>query len=64
MHRVAISSTGIFIPPEVISNEELVASFNCFADQENALHAAEIEADTSRLLAHLRPTFSEKDYII
>jgi hypothetical protein len=24
MHRVAISSTGLFTPPETITNEELV----------------------------------------
>lgn len=46
MHRVAISSTGLYIPPDVISNEELVAAFNCFADQENATHAADIAAGT------------------
>ena len=28
MHRVAISSTGLFTPPEVITNEELVTAFN------------------------------------
>lgn len=46
MHRVAISSTGLYIPPNVISNEELVAAFNCFADQENATYAADIAAGT------------------
>jgi beta-ketodecanoyl-[acyl-carrier-protein] synthase len=46
MHRVAISSTGIYIPPEVITNEELVAAFNTFAEQENTTHAADIAAGT------------------
>jgi beta-ketodecanoyl-[acyl-carrier-protein] synthase len=47
MHRVCISSTGLYVPPEVISNAELVASFNQFADLENARHSAAI-ADGSR----------------
>ena len=60
MHRVAISSTGIYIPPEVITNEELVASFNQFADQENALHAAEIEAVTRAPIPQSSVEFIEK----
>jgi beta-ketodecanoyl-[acyl-carrier-protein] synthase len=47
MHRVCISSTGLYVPPEVISNAELVASFNQFADLENTRLSAEI-ADGSR----------------
>jgi beta-ketodecanoyl-[acyl-carrier-protein] synthase len=31
-----ISSTGLFTPPDTISNEELVASFNAYADRYNA----------------------------
>lgn len=31
-----ISSTGLFTPSDVISNEELVASFNAYADRYNA----------------------------
>ncbi len=36
MKRVAISGIGIEIPPAVISNEDLVASFNQWVDRENA----------------------------
>ena len=36
MHRVAISSTGLFTPPEIITNEELVVAFNAYAALENA----------------------------
>ena len=60
MHRVAISSTGIYIPPEIITNEELVASFNRFADQENAMHAAEIEAGTRAPIPQSSVEFIEK----
>jgi beta-ketodecanoyl-[acyl-carrier-protein] synthase len=31
-----ISSTGLFTPPDSISNEELVASFNAYVDRHNA----------------------------
>ncbi len=33
-----ISSTGLFTPSDTISNEELVASFNAYADRYNAAH--------------------------
>lgn len=34
--RPVISATGLFTPPDSISNEELVVSFNAFADRRNA----------------------------
>lgn len=39
--RPVISATGLFTPPESISNEELVASFNAFVDRHNAAHPDE-----------------------
>jgi beta-ketodecanoyl-[acyl-carrier-protein] synthase len=36
-----ISSTGLYTPPESISNEELVASYNAYADRYNAAHPGE-----------------------
>ena len=33
-----ISSTGLFTPADTITNEELVASFNAYADRYNAAH--------------------------
>lgn len=33
-----ISATGLFTPPDIISNEELVASYNEYADRHNAAH--------------------------
>jgi beta-ketodecanoyl-[acyl-carrier-protein] synthase len=44
MHRVAISGTGVFTPADVISNAELVASYNEYAHRQNALHADAIAA--------------------
>ncbi|MDD5334003.1 MAG: beta-ketoacyl-ACP synthase III [Rhodoferax sp.] len=60
MHRVAISSTGIYIPPEVITNEELVAAFNRFAEQENSTHAAAIAAGTHQAIPLSSVEFIEK----
>lgn len=60
MHRVAISSTGLYIPPHVISNEELVASFNQFAAQENTLHAAAIAAGARQPIPPSSIEFIEK----
>jgi len=60
MHRVAISSTGLYIPPDVISNEELVAAFNSFAELENTRHAADIEAGTRHAIPPSSVEFIEK----
>ncbi|TIT52374.1 MAG: beta-ketoacyl-ACP synthase III, partial [Mesorhizobium sp.] len=40
MHRVIISGIGAEIPKPVITNEELVASFNAWVDTENARRQA------------------------
>lgn len=60
MHRVAISSTGLYIPPYVITNEELVASFNSFATQENAEHSDAIAAGTRQPVPLSSTEFIEK----
>jgi beta-ketodecanoyl-[acyl-carrier-protein] synthase len=44
--NAAISGTGLFTPPNAISNDELVASFNDYVHRYNASHAAAIEAGT------------------
>ena len=46
MHAVHITGTGVFTPEEEITNDELVATFNRYADAENARHATEIETGT------------------
>ena len=46
MHQPAITGTGVYTPPEVITNDELVASFNAHVDLFNAEHAAEIAEGT------------------
>jgi len=60
MHRVAISSTGLFTPPEVITNAELVAAYNAYAALENAKYAAEIAAGTRVALTDSSEEFIEK----
>jgi beta-ketodecanoyl-[acyl-carrier-protein] synthase len=60
MHRVTISSTGLYIPPFVISNEELVTAFNRFATLENAAHAAEIAEGSKQPLPMSSVEFIEK----
>ena len=60
LHRVAISSTGLFTPPEVITNEELVTAFNAYAELENNKHAAEIAAGAFNALTPSNVEFIEK----
>ena len=60
MHRVCISSTGLYVPPHIITNAELVATFNQFADLENSDHAADIAAGTRSSIPHSSVEFIEK----
>ncbi len=60
MHRVAISSTGLFTAPEVITNEELVTAFNQYVALENAKYADEIAAGTREALTNSNAEFIEK----
>jgi beta-ketodecanoyl-[acyl-carrier-protein] synthase len=54
--RPVISATGLYTPPDSISNDELVASFNTYVERHNAAHAAEIAAGE---LAALEPSSTE-----
>ncbi|HEX5514440.1 MAG TPA: beta-ketoacyl-ACP synthase III [Gammaproteobacteria bacterium] len=44
MAKTYISGSGLFTPPDSISNEELVTSYNRYATDFNNAHAADIEA--------------------
>ncbi|MCX8572211.1 beta-ketoacyl-ACP synthase III [Aminobacter sp. MET-1] len=59
MHKVAISGTGIFTPEEVITNAELVASYNEYAHRQNRLHADAIEAGEREPMA-----MSSEEFIV
>jgi len=60
MSRIVISGTGLYTPPNSISNEELVASFNEYVRRCNTAHAAEIGAGTMAPLAESSVEFIEK----
>jgi len=45
-HDVVIAATGLYTPPHSISNAELVAAYNTWAEQWNAAHADAIAAGT------------------
>ncbi len=55
-----ISATGLYTPPDSISNEELVASFNVYVAQHNADHAAAIAAGDRAALEPSSVEFIEK----
>jgi beta-ketodecanoyl-[acyl-carrier-protein] synthase len=44
MVQPAITGSGVFTPPEVITNDELVAAYNAHAEAFNAAHAGAIAA--------------------
>ena len=58
--RPVISATGLFTPPDSITNEELVESFNAFADRHNAEHAEAIAAGEAEPLPYSSVEFIEK----
>ena len=42
--KIVISGSGVWTPPNIITNEELVESYNAYAERFNADHAADIAA--------------------
>jgi len=59
-HRPVISATGLYTPPDSISNAELVDSFNAFVAQHNAAHAEAIAAGEVAALEPSSVDFIEK----
>ncbi len=60
MTKPVITATGLYTPPNSVSNEELVASFNAWADKWNDAHAADIEAGRAEPKPHSSVEFIEK----
>ena len=60
MQQVVISGTGLFTPDQSISNSELVASFNAYAANWNAGHAAAIAAGELAPMQESSEAFIEK----
>lgn len=59
MNKVAISGTGLYIPPYTISNEELVASFNAYVAKFNDENVAAIADGKLTALAPSSAAFIE-----
>ncbi len=55
-NSVAIAATGLFTPPNAISNDELVAAFNAFVELHNNAHKDEIAEGS---MPALTPSSSE-----
>jgi len=60
MTDTRIAGTGLFTPPQSISNAELVASFNDYVSRWNARHAGEIAAGRAQPLQPSSAEFIEK----
>ncbi|MEO1176998.1 MAG: beta-ketoacyl-ACP synthase III [Pseudomonadota bacterium] len=58
-HTPAITGTGVFTPEKSISNAELVAAFNAYADRYNEANKAQIDAGELEAKAH-----SSEDFIL
>ncbi len=59
MHKVVLSATGVYTPPEVITNDELVKAFNAYADLQNEQNADAIAAGERAPVPH-----SSSDFIV
>lgn len=59
MEQIVVSGTGMYIPPNPVSNEELVAAFNAFCTRYNQKHAAEIASGAREALRE-----SSSDFIL
>ncbi len=60
MKNAVISGTGLYQPPHVITNAELVQSYNAYADLQNQRNAARIAAGEVQPLVHSSVEFIEK----
>jgi beta-ketodecanoyl-[acyl-carrier-protein] synthase len=60
MQNIVISGTGVFTPPNIITNKELVASYNTFADLYNQQNQAAIDSGELAALQHSTGEFIEK----
>ncbi|WP_262694857.1 beta-ketoacyl-ACP synthase III [Kordiimonas aquimaris] len=60
MQNVVISGTGVYTPPNSLSNDELVEAYNTHAEAWNAEHAAEISAGTLTAKEMSSSAFIEK----
>jgi len=57
---VVISGTGLYTPEHMISNDELVNSFNRYVNHFNSVHQSEIDAQSCKALEPSSAAFIEK----
>jgi beta-ketodecanoyl-[acyl-carrier-protein] synthase len=50
MNKVVMSGTGMYLPPDIIHNEELAASYNAYVQQYNERHKQAISKGTVEAL--------------
>ena len=60
MKNVVISGTGLYRPPHIITNAELVESFNAYVALQNEKHAARIAAGEMEAMVPSSVEFIEK----
>lgn len=60
MQQVVLSGSGLWTPEHTITNEELIASYNAYADHHNEQHKADIELGEIQALPHSSAEFVEK----
>jgi beta-ketodecanoyl-[acyl-carrier-protein] synthase len=60
MTAVAITGTGVFTPELVVTNDELVETFNAYADRQNAANADAIAAGEMEPVPHSSSEFIVK----
>ena len=60
LRHAVIAATGLYTPPNALSNEELVETFNTYVARFNAAHAEEIAAGAVEALAPSSPEFITK----
>ncbi len=60
MSYAVISGTGLFTPPHVITNEELVQAYNAYADAYNKEKSEALESGQAEPLQHSSCEFIEK----
>ena len=60
MTRIQISGTGLFTPKEILTNDELVDSYNKFVDEFNTENKDKIESGETEALQKSNSEFIEK----
>ena len=60
MHNIHIAGTGIWYPDNMITNDELVHSYNSYVDQFNEKNKIEIDNGAIEPMLHSSSDFIEK----